>query len=212
MRSNKIFEEIIKGIALTIAVILILWSVKLLGTVVALGAQESELTKPCGLTEEELASRLLYELPQYAGDFLAAEEKHGVNACFLAAIASLESGHGRYCFKPNNIFGWSGKSFESVPECIDYVAEKLATNYLDPEGKYYRGGTIADIGKVYCPGREEWVTKVTGIYEKLLEKDTETLEKSIEKVDVIDKTVCLEELKSEESQVVIIFVIIKGVE
>lgn len=212
MRSNKIFEEIIKGIALTIAVILILWSVTLLGTVVALGAQESELTKPCGLTEEELASRLLYELPQYAGDFLAAEEKHGVNACFLAAIASLESGHGRYCFKPNNIFGWSGKSFESVPECIDYVAEKLATNYLDPEGKYYRGGTIADIGKVYCPGREEWVTKVTGIYEKLLEKDTETLEKSIEKVDVIDKTVCLEELKSEESQVVIIFVIIKGVE
>lgn len=212
MRSNKIFEEIIKGIALTIAVILILWSVTLLGTVVALGAQESELTKPCGLTEEELASRLLYELPQYAGDFLVAEEKHGVNACFLAAIASLESGHGRYCFKPNNIFGWSGKSFESVPECIDYVAEKLATNYLDPEGKYYRGGTIADIGKVYCPGREEWVTKVTGIYEKLLEKDTETLEKSIEKVDVIDKTVCLEELKSEESQVVIIFVIIKGVE
>lgn len=212
MRSNKIFEEIIKGIALTIAVILILWSVTLLVTVVAHGAQELELTKPCGLTEEELASRLLYELPQYAGDFLAAEEKYGVNACFLAAIASLESGHGRYCFKPNNIFGWSGKSFESVPECIDYVAEKLATNYLDPEGKYYRGGTIADIGKVYCPGREEWVTKVTDIYEKLLEKDTETLEKSIEKVDVIDKTVCLEELKSEESQVVIIFVIIKGVE
>ena len=158
-----------------------------LGKVVALGVQESELTKPCGLTEGELASRLLYELPQYAGDFLAAEEKYGVNACFLAAIASLESGHGRYCFKPNNIFGWSGKSFESVPECIDYVAEKFATNYLDPEGKYYRGGTIADIGKVYCPGREEWVTKVTGIYEKLLEKDIETIEKSFEKVDEINQ-------------------------
>lgn len=212
MRSNKFLEEIIKGIALTLAVALLMGTIIALGNVVALGVQESELTKPCGLTEEELASRLLYELPQYAGDFLAAEEKHGVNACFLAAIASLESGHGRYCFKPNNIFGWSGKSFESVPECIDYVAEKLATNYLNPEGKYYRGGTIADIGKVYCPGREEWVTKVTGIYEKLLEKDTETIEMSFEKVDVIDKTVCLEKLESEESQVVIIFVIVKGVE
>lgn len=189
MRSNKFVEELIKGIALTLAVILILWSVTLLGTVVALGVQESELTKPCGLTEEELASRLLYELPQYAGDFLAAEEKHGVNACFLAAVASLESGHGRYCFKPNNIFGWSGKSFESVPECIDYVAEKFAANYLDPEGKYYCGGTISDIGKIYCPGKEEWVTKVTGIYEKLLEKDTETVEKSFEKVDRSEKMI-----------------------
>ena len=37
-------------------------------------------------------------------------------------------------------------------------------------------------------------------------------EKRLEKVDVIDKTVCLEELKSEESHVVIIFVIMKGVE
>lgn len=187
MRSNKFLEEIIKGIALTLAVALIMAVTIALGTVVAQATELSELTQPCGLTEEELASRLLYELPQYAGDFLAAEEKYGVNACFLAAIASLESGHGRYCFKPNNIFGWSGKSFESVPECIDYVAEKLATNYLDPEGKYYKGGKISDIGKVYCPGKEEWVTKVTGIYEKLLEKDTETIEKSFEKVDEINQ-------------------------
>ena len=212
MRSNKFLEELIKGIALTLAVAIIMAVTIALGTVVAQATELSELTQPCGLTEEELASRLLYELPQYAGDFLAAEEKYGVNACFLAAIASLESGHGRYCFKPNNIFGWSGKSFESVPECIDYVAEKLAINYLDPEGKYYRGGTIADIGKVYCPGREEWVTKVTGIYKKLLEKDTETLEKSHEKVDVIEKTVPLEKNKLEEKQIVIIFFIIEGAE
>lgn len=187
MRSNKFLEEIIKGMALTLAVAIIMAVTIALGTVVAQATELSELTQPCGLTEEELASRLLYELPQYAGDFLAAEEKYGVNACFLAAIASLESGHGRYCFKPNNIFGWSGKSFESVPECIDYVAEKLATNYLNPEGKYYKGGKISDIGKVYCPGREEWVIKVTGIYENLLEKDTETIEKSFEKVDKINQ-------------------------
>ena len=212
MRSNKFLEEIIKGMALTLAVAIIMAVTIALGTVVAQATELSELTQPCGLTEEELASRLLYELPQYAGDFLAAEEKYGVNACFLAAIASLESGHGRYCFKPNNIFGWSGKSFESVPECIDYVAEKLATNYLDPEGKYYKGGKISDIGKVYCPGKEEWVTKVTGIYEKLLEKDTETIEKSFEKVDVIEKTVPLEKNKLEEKQIIIIFFIIEGAE
>ena len=132
-----------------------------------------DLSEPCGLSEQELAGKLKYELVQYAEDFLDAENEHGVNACFLAAVASLESGHGRYCFRPNNIFGWSGKSFDSVPDCIDYVAEKLKKNYIDPNGKYYRGGTIADIGKIYCPGNEDWVRLVSSIFEKLSEKPKE---------------------------------------
>lgn len=136
----------------------------------AVKAHAMPLDEPCGLTEEELAENLKHELVQYAGDFLEAEEKHGVNAAFLAAVASLESGHGRYCFRPNNIFGWSGKSFDSVPECIDFVAEKLARNYIDPNGKYYRGGTIADIGKVYCPGIKEWTPKVAGLFEQISQK------------------------------------------
>lgn len=128
------------------------------------------LDKPCGLTEEELASELKYELKQYAGDFLKAEEEYGVNAAFLSAVASLESGHGRYMFKSNNIFGWGGKSFDSVPECIDFVAEKMKKNYIDPNGKYYRGGDIADIGKIYCPNDTEWVRLVTEIYERISKK------------------------------------------
>ena len=131
------------------------------------------LSQPCGLSEHELSKKLKYDLVQYADDFLKAENEHGVNACFLAAVASLESGHGRYCFRPNNIFGWSGKSFESIPACIDYVAEKFKTNYISPDGKYYRGGTIADIGKIYCPGNEDWVRLVAGIFENLSKKPKE---------------------------------------
>lgn len=128
------------------------------------------LDEPCGLTEEELAGNLKHELVQYAGDFLKAEEEHGVNAAFLCAVASLESGHGRYCFRPNNIFGWSGKSFDSVPECIDFVAEKLSKNYIDPNGKYYRGGTIEAVGSIYCPGIEAWVPKVKGLFAEISAK------------------------------------------
>lgn len=130
-----------------------------------------ELNEPCGLSESELAGNLKHELVQYAGDFLRAEDEHGVNACFLAAVASLESGHGRYMFRENNIFGWGGKSFGSVPECIDFVAEKLSKNYIDPSGKYYRGGSISDIGKIYCPGDEKWVKLVTNLFEKLSYKE-----------------------------------------
>ena len=160
----------IKKLLSTILAIIIL-------TTVNLSTFAYDLVEPCGLTEHELAGKLKHELVQYAGNFLEAERKHGVNACLLAAIASLESGHGRYCFKPNNIFGWSGKSFESVPACIDYVAEKLKTNYIDPNGKYYRGGKISDIGKIYCPGNENWVRLVSDIFEKLSENPKE-IEKS----------------------------------
>lgn len=134
-----------------------------------LSTEASELSEPCGLSEKELEDALEFELKKYAGDFLLAENEHGVSAALLAAIASLESGHGRYMFRENNIFGWSGKDFASVPECIDFVAKKLKENYIDPEGKYYRGGTIKGIATVYCPGITLWAEKVEFFYYKILE-------------------------------------------
>ena len=55
-----------------------------------------ELDKPCGMSEKELCAALKYDLVPYAGYFIEAEQKHGVNAAFLAAIAAQESGWGRY--------------------------------------------------------------------------------------------------------------------
>ncbi len=154
--------SIIKEFARFILAVLIYIGIFSLG--LAMETYAMPLDEPCGLTEEELAENLKYDLKQFAGDFLKAEEEHGVNAAFLSAVASLESGHGRYMFKSNNIFGWGGKTFDSVPECIDFVAEKMKKNYIDPNGKYYRGGDIADIGKIYCPNDSEWVRLVSEIF------------------------------------------------
>ena len=63
------------------------------------------IEEPCGLSTEELEAVLKYDLKPYAQEFLYAEEDYGINACFLASIAALESGWGRYQFKENNIFG-----------------------------------------------------------------------------------------------------------
>ena len=125
-------------------------------------AAKLDLTTPCGYSPEELSAGLLGELSFLAEEFIAAEEKYGVNALFLAAVAALESGWGRYCFRPNNIFGWSGKDFESREECVDFVASKIAEHYLSEEGKYYGGKTVSGVNKFYN-GNKFWEEKIAGI-------------------------------------------------
>ena len=132
------------------------------------GAERNrELDKPCGMSEKELCAALKYDLVPYAGYFIEAEQKHGVNAAFLAAIAAQESGWGRYCFRENNIFGFGKKSFDSVPECIDYVAGYLAEHYIAEDGKYYHGKTVEGVSVCWCD--EDWAKRVNYIFDSILE-------------------------------------------
>ena len=142
--------------------ILILFSLIFCGKETFAFSDERDLTMPCGLSEEELAAGLRGKLILLAPEFIAAEEKYGVNAVFLAAVAALESGWGKSCFRRNNIFGWSGKSFDSKEECIDFVASKIAEHYLSVEGKYYNGKTVAGVNTCYN-GNAFWEQKVSGI-------------------------------------------------
>ncbi len=141
---------------------LILLFSMLFTSVEAFAFEKFDLTTPCGLSAEELAKGLRKELPQYAEAFIEAEEKYGVNAVFLAAVAALESGWGRHCFRENNIFGWSGKSFETKEECIDFVASHIEKNYLSEDGKYYRGKTVSDVNRCYN-GSDFWENKIVQI-------------------------------------------------
>lgn len=131
----------------------------------AFAAELPSIEEPCGMSTEELEGVLKGELKQYAQEFIWAEEDYEINALFLCAVAATESGWGEHQFRPNNIFGFGRMEFESVPKCIDYVSWYLRKHYLNENGKYYRGGTIADIGKIWCPdGTGDWVRLVTGIY------------------------------------------------
>ena len=121
-----------------------------------------DVTAPCGYSEEALAAGLKKNLVPLAADFLAAEEKYGVNAVFLAGVAALESGWGRHCFKPNNFFGWGKKSFETPAEGIDFVAGKLAEQYLSPFGKHYHGVSVAAVNRSYN-GSDVWKRKVKSL-------------------------------------------------
>lgn len=149
-----------KAIKTVLAVVL---AILLLSTETA-AATIPAITEPCGMTAEELDEHLKGDLIGYAASFLQAEEDYGINACFLASVAGLESGWGRskVAKNKNNLFGWtknSGgyKEFDSYENCIDWCSWKIKKNYID-KGRT----TIASIGEKYCD--EEWSEIVTKIY------------------------------------------------
>lgn len=122
------------------------------------------LTSPSGLAAEDL--HLRHNLVGLEQAFIDAEDKHWVRADFLAAVAALESGWGRYQFRPNNIMGFGQMEFSSMEECIDTVAAYLAKNYLSPDGKYYNGETVAGVCIRYN-GSPEWAESVQQIMEEV---------------------------------------------
>lgn len=132
-------------------------------------AAEMDLRTPSDLTADELRSGLKKDLVDLAEDFVAAEERYGVNAVFLAALAAFESGWGRHCFRENNIFGWGRKSFETKSECIDFVASKIAQHYLSEDGKYYHGMNLYGVNRSYN-GSDVWLENVAAIMSKISEK------------------------------------------
>lgn len=96
--------------------------------------------------------------------FINAQEKYGVNALLVYAIAINESGWGTSSFARlrNNLFGIgaidsnpeNAKYFNTVQECIEYMMGALLTpNYIDFQWNYY-GSQIglknAGIGRRYA--------------------------------------------------------------
>ena len=160
-------RKIMKEIIISLICGIVLAAFVIFTAVSCLAAEVPGIEEPCGLTAEELEERLKGDLKPYAQDFLHAEEDYGINACFLASIAAVESGWGEHQFRPNNIFGFGRAEFESVPRCIDFVAWWLRKHYLNPEGRFYRGETIEAIGQIWCPDDGSWVRLVSGIFYRM---------------------------------------------
>ncbi len=77
------------------------------------------------------------------------ENNYNINGLFALSVAFHESGYGRHRANTNNFYGMRGSSgwmsFESPDSNIQYFG-KLMNKPL------YKGKSIENIGKVYCPG------------------------------------------------------------
>ena len=93
-------------------------------------------------------------------NFLAAQEKYGVNALFMVAISRTESSFGKHVPKGNNKGNFAGLkrlgNIRTFEECID----KLANNFANGTYYYKRNKTtIGQIAPTYCD--TAWGTATT---------------------------------------------------
>lgn len=146
-----------------------------------------DLSKPSGLTLSDYKTIFGYNASDKNGIFAEnaevfynMEQKYNINGIFLAAIGIHESAWGTSTIAKEkyNLFGYkaydrdpsgNAQTFESYEECIEKVAEALATNYLSKTGKYYNGTTLEDVNKKYASD-EDWHTKVYAYMEYLYDK------------------------------------------
>ena len=99
-------------------------------------------------------------------EFAKMEQKYGVSASFAKAVAIQESGwftSNAYRTK-NNPFGITSKGklkrFDSVDESIDYFGNLLSN-------EKYKGKSIEEIGKEYCPTDKDWARDVRWIMRRV---------------------------------------------
>lgn len=115
------------------------------------------------ITAAQLDAKLKNKLKGMGEVFVSCQEKYGVNAVFLAAIAIHESGNGssKAAKNKNNFFGLMGKKgqlkFSSPQECIECAANNLTKKdgYYFGKGRY----TIGKIGRKYASDKK-WSSRV----------------------------------------------------
>ncbi len=130
---------------------------------------DMDLSKPSGVTEEELAPLLQGGTVGLEDTFIEAEEKYGVNAIFLVSIAALESAWGTINFRPNNMFGYGTSGYETKEDNVMTVAKGLGENYLSPSGSLYSGNTATGVNARYASS-SKWDDKIITQMKKLYDE------------------------------------------
>lgn len=104
------------------------------------------------------------------------EKQYNVNAIFLMALNSEESGHGRSALAINNNNlggvkngdqGWA--YFSDWGESLEYIANLIDKYYLSEDGLYYNGPSIWNVNTKYCEGYQ-WSENLISIANDLINK------------------------------------------
>jgi peptidoglycan hydrolase CwlO-like protein len=105
--------------------------------------------------------------------FVAAGRRYGVNPLYLVAHAIEESafGNSQIAQGKNNLFGIAAydsnpdaaRSFSSFQACIDFEAQFVRQDYLDPQGAFYHGSTLRGMNVSYATD-PRWARNIAAIY------------------------------------------------
>jgi beta-N-acetylglucosaminidase len=135
---------------------------------------DTDLTKPSGETVAKLDSFLSGSaLAGLGSSFMSAESTYHVSARYFVAHAILESAWGisAIAHDKHNLFGYGADdanpygdavSFASFDACIQFVAARVAQNYLSPSGSFYHGPTLRGMNVDYASD-PLWASKIARI-------------------------------------------------
>lgn len=134
----------------------------------------TDLTRPSGESASALDAFLQNTALAGLGNaFVTAETTHHVSARYLVAHAIEESrwGTSGLARDKHNLFGYGAddlnpygdaNGFPSFEACIDYVAAKVATEYLAPGGPHFNGPTLQGMRAHYATD-PRWATNIVEV-------------------------------------------------
>ena len=135
---------------------------------------DTDLTRPSGETAATLNAFLSGSaLAGLGASFMNAEATQHVSARYFVAHAILESAWGTSAIAQNkhNLFGYGADdanpygdavSFSSFDACIQFVAQKVAQDYLSSSGAFYHGPTLRGMNVDYASD-PLWASKIASI-------------------------------------------------
>lgn len=137
------------------------------------------LLKPSNITSNEMYQILKGTgLEDVSKALVIAENKYGINAIIMAALAAEESGWGnsKRAKTQNNLTGYAvysdtsrGTLFSSRGECILRTAKLLKDNYLTQGGLYYNDTSLQGVNINYCSNKK-WTSNINLIASGLMRK------------------------------------------
>lgn len=110
---------------------------------------------------------------------VACAKQFKINALFILALMIHESGWGRskMARKKNNLTGWRAydkgpwkwsRRFPTKEGCVIKTCQFLDKHYLTLGGKYYHGGSIKDVNRVYATD-PKWKYGICRLMEQIKE-------------------------------------------
>jgi len=138
------------------------------------GFDADDVTKPSGLTEQQLCRYLETRFPTYLSiaPILAANDQY-VNAVFALAVLRTESGSDLSIFDSCNVGSiknfYTGEyvRYESIEQGTEAFIQLLRNSYLDPNGCWYNGKSVEGIRQHYNHDSPEWTDSVIEIMEEI---------------------------------------------
>lgn len=123
----------------------------------------NDLSAPSGISVQkayELLKDTSYQTWDMANLLVQGEKReYPVNAIFMISLTRHESWHGKseLAKEKNNISSMKNgrgdwRYFDSKLECMRATIDLISNEYLNPEGLFYNGTSIDEVGIYYCEG------------------------------------------------------------